>query len=327
MLPFVIATFVVITGILTYLISPVIFAIVTYIRSPTSLPSPATRSSYRSRLSGQIVWITGATSGIGEQLAYAFAECGCRCIISGRSKSALDAVISGIHSATPSASVTAVPFDLAEAASDDAILSSAVKSALRVYGDRLDILILNAGVSVRGDMLSLPINVVRSVFEVNFFANLSLARAVIPTLTKASRAVIAVTSSVQSVIPVGRRSAYASSKAAVESAFECLRYELPDNVHVSLVCPGYVNTNLSEKALTANGTAGVKDANSSNGMSAEVIAWRYVEAVVQRRRTVILADFKTHFAAAAARLWPELIYSTMRKRSEAEKAAAATASK
>ncbi len=149
----------------------------------------------------------------------------------------------------------------------------------------VDFLILNGGLSQRGTALSTDIEVTRRIMEVNFFGNVALTRAVAPSMvTQGSGHVVAV-SSVVGYVGTPLRSTYAASKHALHGYFDSLRYELArEGVQVTLICPGYIHTDISINAVTGSGAAqGTMDRNQANGMSAERFAEKAWQGILKEK--------------------------------------------
>ena len=197
---------------------------------------------------GKMVWLTGASSGIGEAVAYALAARGARLILSARRVEKLQAVQAAC--ARPDRH-RILPLDLADPAS----LAAAVPQAL-AHGGAIDVLINNGGISQRAQAVETDLAVDRRIMEVNYFGTIALAKAVLPSMLERGAGHIAVVSSLMGKFSTPRRSAYAASKHALHGFFDALRAEVHHaGVRVTLICPGYVRTDISRHALTADGTA------------------------------------------------------------------------
>ncbi|WP_069130582.1 SDR family oxidoreductase [Rhodohalobacter halophilus] len=195
----------------------------------------------------KVIWITGASSGIGEALAYEFNKKGAHLILSARRTGELERVKE--NCSNHEESVKILPLDLAEA---DQMEAKAVE-ALAMYG-HVDMLINNGGVSQRSYAVDTEMSTVRKVMEVNFFGTVGLTKALLPEMIKQKSGHIVVISSVMGKFGTKFRSTYAASKHALHGYFDSLRQELYEhNVNVSLVCPGYVKTDVTINALTGSG--------------------------------------------------------------------------
>lgn len=197
----------------------------------------------------KIVWITGASSGIGEALTYALNKKGARLILSARREDELERVKANC-SGDP-ASVMVLPLDLTKTET----LPAKAREAEQFFGG-VDILFNNGGISQRALALEAELDSVRNLMEINFFGTIALTKAVVPGMIERSHGHVVVTSSVMGKIGTKYRSAYAASKHALHGWFDCLRQEVREKgVNVTLVCPGYVKTEITLNAITADGSA------------------------------------------------------------------------
>lgn len=230
----------------------------------------------------KLVWITGASSGIGAALAEELARRGGHLVLSARRTEALEAVRKRCQ--RPGQHVV-VPLDL----SDPAGLADA---AARVQADRgtVDVLVNNGGISQFALAEETPLAVDRRIMEVNYFGAVALTKAVLPAMLARGRGHIVVTSSLLGKLSIPTRSAYAASKHALHGFFDALRAEVADRgVRVTLACPGYVRTQVSVNALTADGTArGEMDAVHENGMAPDACARRIADAVEDEHPEVLM---------------------------------------
>jgi len=198
-------------------------------------------------LQKQIVWITGASSGIGEALAYAYSEKGVKLILSARRVNELERVRENCSGNTEDVKI--LPLDL----TDIKAMKEKTEMAIKMFG-KIDILINNGGISQRAYAVDLTMETIRRIMEVNFFGTVALTKALLPHMIENKSGRIVVVSSVMGKIGTRYRSAYAASKHALHGWFDCLRQEVyQHNIHVTIVCPGYVRTNVTRNALTADG--------------------------------------------------------------------------
>jgi dehydrogenase/reductase SDR family member 7B len=231
--------------------------------------------------SEKIVWITGASSGIGEELAVTVSAQGGTAILSARSLEQLQRVQSRCTQAGGKAEI--VPLDLSIPAS----IQQAAADVLGKYG-RIDVLINNGGISQRALVHETAIEVDRRIMEVNFFGAVTLTKAVLPAMLKQGDGHIVVLSSVMGKIGFPVRSAYAASKHALHGFFETLWSEYHnEGIRVTMICPGMVRTNISFHALEGNGKEhGVMDSRQDNGISPEACAKIIVRSIKRNRREV-----------------------------------------
>jgi dehydrogenase/reductase SDR family protein 7B len=229
-----------------------------------------------------VVWITGASSGIGEALAYAYSRKGANLVLSSRNEQKLREVQSRCE--RPGDHLVA-PFDLQKASSAQDICRNVLSRTGRV-----DILINNGGISQRSLAADTSMEVVRGIMETNFFGTVSLTRALLPSMLDRRSGRIAVISSVAGKFGTPLRSAYSASKHALHGFFESLRAEVHDKgITITIVCPGFIRTNISINALTADGTPqGTMDSAQAYGMSPEACAAGIVSAVEKGRPEVYI---------------------------------------
>jgi short-subunit dehydrogenase len=242
------------------------------------MDSPMARPAFDAR----VVWITGASSGIGEALALAFARAGAQVILSGRRVEEL-ARVAGLCTGGPPPFV--LPLDLTRP-QEFAPAAAAVQTR---FG-RLDVLVNNGGIGQRALVEETIPAVERAVMEVNYFGTIGLTKAVLPILLAQRGGSIVAVSSVMGYIGTPKRAAYAASKHALHGWFDSLRAEIgPRGVHVCLVCPGYVATNISRHALTASGGAHARlDPGQERGIAPARVAAAVLRAVARRRDEVLV---------------------------------------
>lgn len=198
------------------------------------------------QLSGQVVLITGASSGIGEQTARRLARGGARVVLSARRQERLDTLARELD---PSgANVLAVAGDI----TSDADRRRLVDATLAKFG-RIDGLVNNAGYGTRGPLEIVPVDAVRANFETNVFSLLALTQLVLPTMRAQGGGCIVNIGSVAGRIARPLSSIYDSTKHALEALTDGLRGELePFGVRVTLIRPGYIVTEFVQAADSAS---------------------------------------------------------------------------
>ena len=249
--------------------------------------------------SQKVVWITGASSGIGEHLAYAFAGHSARLILSSRNEQELKRVQKNLPEGTNS---LILPMDVTEFDSIPAL----VQQVLGRFG-RIDILVNNAGISQRSTVKETLFEVDEKIMKVNFLGTVALTKAVLPGMLERQEGQIVVISSVMGKVGTPRRSAYAASKHALHGWFDCLRAELHDEgVRVTIICPGYVHTNVTVNALTADGSPNRKMAESTrNGLSPGLFAEKALRAIAREREEELIGG-KEILGVYIKRFFPRL---------------------
>lgn len=234
-------------------------------------------------LADKVVWITGASSGIGEALAKEYARRGARLVLSARRKEELERVRGGLVN---SEAHVVLPLDL----TDSGAMTPAVERVKQACG-RLDQVVHNGGISQRSLVADTDLSVDRQIMEVNFFGTVALTKAVLPWLKEQGGGRFVVITSLVGELPTPLRSAYSASKHALHGFFESLRAEEYDQgIRVTLVMPGFIRTQVSINALTADGSRqGTMDDAQQTAMAPEECAKRLVEAVQRGRDQVIIA--------------------------------------
>ena len=231
----------------------------------------------------KVVWITGASSGIGEALAVEFSRYGARVVLSARREEELERVRQQL--VWPENHLV-LPLDV----TDTDAFPAAVDKVREHFG-RLDILVNNAGITQRSRVADTDLSVDRRVFEVNYFSAIGLTKACLPWLKEQGGGQIVVVTSVVGELPTPQRSAYCASKHALHGWFEALRAEEYDNnIRITLVMPGFIRTNISINAITADGGQhGRMDDHQAQGLDPADCAAAVVQAVQAQREQVIIA--------------------------------------
>ncbi|CAK9821949.1 Dehydrogenase/reductase SDR family protein 7-like [Anthophora retusa] len=268
----------------------------------------------KSTLNGKVVIITGASSGLGEALAHAFYECGCKVILISRRKEELERVKNALintHATVPTYPPVILPLDITNINN----LQAEVTKIIEIHG-RIDILINNAGISYRGEVVNTNLDVDIKVMLTNYFAQIALAKAVLPYMIKEQSGHIVCVSSVQGKISIPYRSAYAASKHALQAWCDSCRAELADkNIKITVASPGYVRTALSLNALTGTGQVyGVMDKTTQEGYSPEYVAQCILKAVLKQEKDVVIASYSPKVAIYLRTLCPSLYFWIMQKR-------------
>jgi|TARA_X000000950_G_scaffold289162_2_gene410381 dehydrogenase/reductase SDR family protein 7 len=198
----------------------------------------------------KVIWITGASSGIGEGLALAFAKCGAKVVLSGRDKNQLERVHAACQAdGADCENLLILPLDI----TDHNSMPQALEQAVSAFG-RIDILMNNAGLGARAFFLETSIEVYRRVMEVNLFGPIALTRLVLPLMIKQGSGHITVTSSVAGKVGVPLRTAYSAAKFAIIGFADALRAETAHHgIKVSTIVPGLVRTNAVATALKGDG--------------------------------------------------------------------------
>lgn len=257
------------------------------------------------RFEEKIVWITGASSGIGEALAVAFSAEGARLVLSARNAEELERVRRSC--AHPDRHLVR-PLDL----TDGDAIAAAAEEVLRAMG-RVDVLVHSGGVSQRSLASETDLATDRAIMELNYFGTIALTKAVLPSMLARGEGHIVPISSVIGYVGVPLRSAYAASKHALHGFFNALRAETSKHgIHVTIVCPGYVRTKVSENALRGDGSRhGQLDETHANAMRPETAAPKIVDGVAKKKQEVHVGG-KEIWAIALQRFAPRVVGRVLR---------------
>lgn len=223
-------------------------------------------------INGKIVWITGASSGIGEALAYELARRNCKLILSARNIKALETV----KLKCSTAEVVILPFDL----SDFDNAKNQVETAIAAFG-KIDILVNNGGVSQRSLIADTDFEVDKKLIEVDYLGTVALTKALLPHFIKNRKGHFVTITSLMGKFGSPYRSGYCGVKHALHGFFDVLRMEhQKDNINVTLICPGFIQTNVAKNALTADGSKqNTDDEATLNGMPVAIFVKKLIKAV------------------------------------------------
>ncbi len=257
-------------------------------------------------LEKKVIWVTGASSGIGEGIVQALASQNVKLILSSRRKEALEKVKSKCTNQT---NVKILPVDL----SLPETLEDKTKEALALFG-RVDIVIHSGGISQRSLAVDTDMEVNRKLMEINFFSTTIITKALLPSMIENGFGHIVPISSLVGKFGTPYRSSYAASKHAIHGYYDSLRSELwKKGVLVTIITPGLIKTNVSLNALTEKGdSAKVMDAGQAKGMSAEECGRQIVKAIIKEKEEVRVGGKET-MAILVKRFFPLLFSKIIRK--------------
>jgi dehydrogenase/reductase SDR family protein 7B len=248
------------------------------------------------------IWITGASSGIGEALALQLAAPGNTIILSGLEKNQLEPVSAKCE--LKGSIVHIVPFNLTK---EDEITEAATK--VQTLVPKIDILANVGGIGQRSMIIDTPAEVSRKIMETDFWGHATLSAKILPFMIKTGGGTIVVMSSLSGLFGFPQRSVYCAAKHALHGFFETLRLEHhKDNIKVLMVCPGRVKTNFSYGALTSTGSQhGQMDKGQANGVSVEYCAAK-IDKAIKKNKKQILVGKKELIMAYLKRFAPWLFY-------------------
>ena len=255
----------------------------------------------------KVVWITGASSGIGEALAKELAKQGAKLILSARNEEKLIAVKQACENAD---CIKVLPLDLEDYVS----LKSIADKAIKLFGS-IDILVNNGGISQRSLVSETSIDVDKRIMDVNYLGTIALTKAILPHFIKIKNGQFVVTTSIVGKIGTPLRSSYAASKHALHGFFDSLRAEnYKNNIAITIVCPGFVKTNISINALTGSGFPQNKmDKATDNGIEPERFAKIMAKAIDKKKQEVYIAGAKEKLGVYTKRFYPKLLSKMIRK--------------
>lgn len=247
-----------------------------------------------------VTWITGASQGIGRALALELSKRGATLVLTARRETELQQVRDGC--AAPERTHL-LPGDLLDS---DAWPGLAERAAS--FAGPVQVLVNNAGISQRALAADTAIADVRRIMELNYFAPVALTQAVLPGMRAAGAGRVVIISSVAGYVGTPLRSTYAASKHAVRGYFDCLRAELHDTgVGVTIACPGYVQTGITDNAVApGGGRYGKTDRAIQKGITAEACATRIADAMAKGESELLIGGKET-LSVYLKRLLPGVI--------------------
>ncbi|WP_026809280.1 SDR family oxidoreductase [Arenibacter latericius] len=225
----------------------------------------------------KIIWITGASSGLGKALTLVLSKKDHKLIISSRNKDQLNKVKS---SCSNPENIEVLPLDLEDISS----MSIKVDKAMLIYGS-IDILINNAGISQRSLIINTEMSVYKQLMDINYMGTIALTKALLPHFVRQRQGQFVTVTSLMGKFSSPYRSGYCGAKHALHGFFDALRMEhAKDNISVTMICPGFVNTDIARNALTSTGTPQKEnDKATQNGMSPEIFAKKMMRAIKNKK--------------------------------------------
>ncbi len=249
----------------------------------------------------KVVLITGASSGIGLALSWVAAKNNCNLMLTGRNQDALNNLKIEIHNRFPNSQVQILAGDI----SNEPFCHDLIKNCIQHF-NKIDVLINNAGMSMRGLLNDTDLSVLKRLMDVNFWGAVYLTKYALPYLLQSQGSVIGV-SSIAGFKGLPARTGYSSSKFALQGFLESLRNENhKTGLHVLIACPGYTESNIRKTALNANGEIqGETPLNESKLMSAEEVAEKIWQAY-EKKSWYIIMTLQGKLAVWINKLWPRL---------------------
>ncbi len=247
----------------------------------------------------KVIVVTGAASGIGSAISEAFAKKGGKIALLDFDAASLEQFHHKMNTC-----YTNVFSHCCDVSNQNECIK-AIKSIIDYWG-RIDILVNNAGITQRGSFLKTDIKVFKRVMEVNFYGSLYCTKQALPQIIKNKGAIIVI-ESVAGVTPLPGRTGYCASKHALHGLFTTLRTELRDKgVHIMNVCPGFVRTNLQNRALGADGTiADTPRSTIGKDATPQMVADVILKGL-EKRKNILAITLAGKLAYWLNRLWPAL---------------------
>ncbi len=253
-----------------------------------------------------VVWITGASSGIGEALAKQYAQQGAQLVLSARREGELQRVKDNcIALGAKSENILVLPLDLLE----PQLMEKKVADVLKSF-NTIDVLINNAGISQRSLCLETSLSTYKTLLDVDVFGQIAITKAVLPVMVKQGSGHMVVTSSVAGKMGVKLRTGYCAAKHAVMGFFDALRAEVAEHgIQVSTITPGYIKTDVSKNAVTKDGSKfGLDDEDIAAGMDVDKCAAFIVKKLNKGVKEIAVGEGLPMIALWLKRLAPGVLF-------------------
>ncbi|MEO0507558.1 MAG: SDR family oxidoreductase [Bacteroidota bacterium] len=255
---------------------------------------------------GKTIWITGASSGIGKALAVALSPLDCKLILSARRAEKLEETRKAC--AYPE-DVEILPLDLAKHANMESLANKAISK----FGT-VDVLVNNAGISQRSLIAETDFSVYKTMMDINYLGTVALTKALLPHFMTQNSGHFVTVTSLMGKFGSPYRSGYCGAKHALHGFFDVLRMEHEtNNIDVTMVCPGFVQTAVAKNALTADGTPqNENDTATQNGLPADVVAQKIIKAIQAKRFEVYIGQKEVQ-GIYLKRFFPKLLHKVVLK--------------
>ncbi|OTF69304.1 hypothetical protein BLA29_008344 [Euroglyphus maynei] len=264
-------------------------------------------------LNGKTVCVTGASSGLGKEIARIFYEHGAHVILAARRTDELERVKTEfLANSVKKFEPEIIRLDLSSAEQSE-MVARKISEKFNV-----DILVNNAGISSRAQALDTVIDVDERLITVNFLGHIAFTKIILKSMIESGRkdGKILAISSIQDRFAIPFRSSYSSSKHALRAWYDSLRSELSlisPKILISLLSPGYIRTNISMNAINSDGTKyGRMDETTASGHTPEYVATISIEMLLNDQQERILAPFIHRFLIIIRTLWPNLYFFIMK---------------
>lgn len=256
----------------------------------------------------KVVWITGASSGIGEALAYAFYRQGANLILSARRLAELERVKN--NNLVGDGFVHLADFDISKLDQVNDIAGDITRKF-----DHIDVLINNAGVAQRAEIVDTKMEIYQHIMQVNFFGTVALTKAILPSMINLNSGHVVFIGSPAGIFSTPLRSGYSASKHAVHSFSDSLASELVNkNINVTNVIPGPIRTNMSMSSLTGDGNKyAVMDRFMDTGISPSVCAEKILKGVAENKKKIVVVNSEVRKMIFLKRYFPGYFLKISRK--------------
>ncbi|HEY9160108.1 MAG TPA: SDR family NAD(P)-dependent oxidoreductase [Desulfomonilia bacterium] len=257
-------------------------------------------------LNKKVVWITGASSGIGEALAREYNARGAYVVLSARREAVLNKVKSELKYPE---NAMVLPLDITQF---DTVDEKVAKVMARCGG--IDVLINNAGIDYKDWVRNTPLSIYQKVMEVNFFGNIAITLKVLPLMEKKGTGHIVCVSSVNGVLSDKCSSAYSAAKHGLHGFYDALRAESPKGITVSMITPGFIRTNITVNSLNGKGHIfGEHSEACLKGMPPDKMAKHVVKRLEKKSPLIYVGGFPERLAILIHRWCPACFYKLARR--------------
>lgn len=259
-----------------------------------------------SKIEGKTIWVTGASSGIGKSLAMELSTYPCNLILSSRKEDELKKVKEACNG---SERIAILPLDLNHYDQMEGV----AQKAISLFG-RVDILVNNAGISQRSLIKDTDISVYKKLMDIDYLGTVALSKAILPHFVENKSGHYATVTSLMGKFGSPYRSGYCGAKHALHGFFDVMRMEHEkDGVKVTLVCPGFVQTNVAKNALTADGSPQLEDdVATQNGITPENAAHQIIKSIEKDAFEVYVGG-KEIKGVYLKRFFPKLLHKVVLK--------------
>ncbi len=252
-------------------------------------------------IEGKTIWITGASSGIGRKLAETLRSFPCNLILSARNEAQL------LEVKGEAEHVSVLPLDL----NNHSEMEHLVQEAISFYG-QVDILVNNAGVSQRSLIKDTDFDVYKKLMDINYLGTVALSKAILPHFLANGGGHFVTVTSLMGKFGSPYRSGYCGAKHALHGFFDVLRMEHEkDYIKVTMVCPGFVQTNVAKNAYTGDGSAQSEDDEATkNGLTPTYVAKKIIKAIEKEKFEVYIGRKEVQ-GIYLKRFFPRLLHKVV----------------